>query len=375
MFLGLNIDCYRLVLGMHLLICFVCCSLIMGCKEKVPRDHSGNDGVVSGDTALIYDDSSGRVFKTGDTVPFTGKAVWYYPDGKPRQETLFEDGREHGEERLWHENGERAGQSFYVQGFLEGVSMQWYDRDSLKESQVNFSKGKKDGVETIWYPNGQERSVVNYHSGKRHGEAAGWYEDGNKEWMAHWRDDRLNGENREWYRNGQIKFSKVYLDGKAHGAETHWYDDGEKSWETTWEIGRENGIRTEWYSSDKKMMETPYVKGVMHGTATGWYDNGEKASELNYVNGELIAERHWTENGKLVPPDPIPPGRIKQWKTGELERLYPGQPEHTIYAAFGEPDEVSNGMWIIQGLFIGGKKSNASFTFKSGKVQTAKTGK
>ena len=360
---------------MRFFVLFVCGSLILGCKEKAPENLSRNDGIVSGDAGLVYDDSSGLVFKVGETVPFTGKAVWYYPDGKPKQETLFEGGREHGEERWWHENGERAAQSFYVQGMLEGPSIQWYDRDSLKESQANYSKGKKNGVETIWYPNGKERSVVNYRAGDRHGEAAGWYEDGKKEWLAHWKDDRPTGENREWYRNAQLKFLKVYLDGKAHGAETHWHDDGEKSWETTWEFGKENGIRTEWYSGDKKMMETPYKAGVKHGTATGWYDNGEKASELNYVNNELIAERHWTEKGELVPPDPIPPGRTKQWKTGELERLYPGQPEHTVYATFGEPDEVNNGMWIIEGLFIGGKKANARFTFKSGKVETAKSGK
>ena len=217
--------------------------------------------------------------------------------------------------------------------------------------------------------------MVNYRAGDRHGEAAGWYEDGKKEWLAHWKDDRTTGESREWYRNEQLKFLKVYLDGKAHGAETHWHDDGEKSWETTWEFGMEDGIRTEWYSGDKVMMETTYVKGVKHGSATGWYDNGEKASELNYANGKLIAERHWTEKGEPVQPDPIPPGRTKQWKSGELEGLYPGQPEHTVYATFGEPDEVNNGMWIIEGLFIGGKKANARFTFKSGKVETAKTGK
>ena len=84
---------------MRLFMLFVCGSLILGCNRKDPENLSQNDGVVSGDAGLVYDDSSGLVFEVGETIPFTGKAVWHYPDGKPKQETLFEGGREQGEER------------------------------------------------------------------------------------------------------------------------------------------------------------------------------------------------------------------------------------------------------------------------------------
>ena len=357
------------------LSCLFILAVIFGCsKETVDLPQSDN-GLVSGATELIHDEASGFVFKVGETVPFTGKAVWRYSDGKPKQETTYEGGREHGEERWWHENGNRAGQCSYISGVLNGRSVQWFDEDSKKEMQVLYRRGKKDGVETIWYPNGQEKSIVRYDKGNRNGKAAGWYEEGSREWLAHWKDDQLHGESREWYRNSKLKFSKNYEMGKAVGKETHWFDSGEKSWEASWEGGKENGIRTEWYAGGKKMVETPYVGGMREGISTGWYGNGQKALEVQYVRGEAVGERHWDEKGGVIPPDPVPPGRLRAWKAGELEGFYPGKPEDSIFTAFGEPDEVKNGEWVIEGLVVGGKKTKARFTFKSGKVVSAQVDK
>ena len=76
------------------------------------------------------------------------------------------------------------------------------------------------------------------------------------------------------------------------------------------------------------------------------------------------------ENGDLTPAEPVPPGRLRPWKIGELERRYHGQPEESVTAGFGEPDELANGEWIIKGLAVGGKRMKVGFTFKSGRIET-----
>ena len=70
-------------------------------------------------------------------------------------------------------------------------------------------------------------------------------------------------------------------------------------------------------------------------------------------------------------------GRTEVWKEGQLEKIYTGKPEETLYAAFGEPDKAVNGAWVFEAIKLnsGGPKPvlcNVRFTFQSGKVKDVK---
>ena len=172
---------------------------------------------------------------------------------------------------------------------------------------------------------------------------------------------------------------KHYALGAEEGAETWWYEDGEKSWEVTWKKGRMEGPLTEWYENGQKMSETLHVAGLREGLATGWFENGTKAYETVYFEDEEVALKEWLETGEEVKPPPEAVGRIQVWKEGELEKIYPGKPEETVYAAFGEPDKAENGAWVFEGIKLdGGDQTllrNVRFTFKSGKVESVKVDK
>ena len=87
--------------------------IVIGCgnpKPSRPNTVKGLTQKVSALDALVIDDITGLYFEVGQPTPFSGMAVWYFSDGKLMQETQVEAGREHGVERWWHPNGNRAGQ-------------------------------------------------------------------------------------------------------------------------------------------------------------------------------------------------------------------------------------------------------------------------
>ena len=344
-----------------------------GKKKSAPAPKAQPNAVVVSD-ALVFDEDNGLVYQVGSSEPFTGKAVWFHPGGQLQQETTYQNGKEHGSEIWWHEDGSRAGQSQYVDGVLSGPTMQWYSGGNQMEFQALFQDGAQQGKELWWHENGREKSVTTYKGGKREGMAQGWYDDGTRAWEAHWQNDEPHGKYSEWYESGQLKSEKNFETGSQTGLEAWWYEHGQKSWEITWKEGRMEGALTEGYENGEKMSVTPYDAGQREGVATGWYENGNKAYETTYKEDEEIDFKEWLESGEAVAAVPEPIGRVRTWGADELEKTYKDKPEDTVYQVFGEPDRAENGAWVFEGIKIdGGDQSllrEVQFTFQSGKVLT-----
>jgi len=362
-------------LFMRYLWVFVAASLCVSCGKKETGESEGKLSVkkLSAD-ALVFDEASGLTYQVGESTPFTGTAVWYYPSGQIEQESSYQDGKEHGSEIWWHESGVRAGQSEYKDGVLHGPTVQWYPDGKQMEFQASLQNGKQQGLELWWHPNGKKKSVTSYVNGDRQGKAEGWFKDGTLAWEADWKNDAEHGKYSEWYESGELRSEKHLEMGVEEGRETWWYEHGQKSWEVTWKEGRKTGMLVEWYENGKKMSETPHVDGLREGVGADWYESGIKASESTYLEDEEVGIKEWLETGELVPPTPVPVGRIKVWKEGELEQIYTGKSEDNLYAVFGEPDKAVDGAWVFEAIKLnsGGKKTvlyNVRFTFQSGKVK------
>lgn len=346
-----------------------------GCGKK-SSSGSGDPSRVASAEMLIFDEETGVVIKAGEIEPFTGKAVWFHPNGEREQETTYVDGREHGQEVWWHPDGARAGQSEYQSGVLNGATIQWHPGGVKMEFQVLYQNGMQDGKEVWWHENGREKSVTHFENGLRQGRATGWYPGGIKAWEAIWNDDEPHGRNAEWYETGQIKSQKQYVMGAQDGAETWWYENGEKSWEANWKEGRQAGVKTEWYESGKKMSQTVYENGQREGIGTGWYENGKKAHETTYLDDEEVAVQEWNEDGSAIAAAPEPQGRVRVWTVGEIEKFYSDKAEGLVYTAFGEPDRAEGGAWVYENIQVGTAVAaiahEVEFTFQSGKVKTVK---
>jgi len=351
--------------------------IVIGCgnpKPSRPNTVKGLTQKVSALDALVIDDITGLYFEVGQSTPFSGMAVWYFPDGKQMQETQIEGGREHGVERWWHSNGNRAGQCSYENGILDGPCVHWYPEDSKRELQALYKAGEKDGVEITWYRNGQEKELVRYSNGEKMGESVGWYESGEKASSYDWKDNQLHGESREWHRNGKLKSSIDYEHAKPIGNEVHWYESGDKSSETKWRNGLREGVETRWYDGGQKMVETRYSEGEVEGMSTSWLVNGDKSAEEIYEGGELMESREYDSNGTMVSREITEAfdGRLRQWAEGEIESAYTGKDGKVARMGFGDPDIVEGSDWVYNNIPIGGKKAQVRFTVEYGKIKSVR---
>ena len=52
-----------------------------------------------------------------------------------------------------------------------------------------------------------------------------------------------------------------------------------------------------WYDNGQKNSEGTYKDGKVDGLEIYWYQNGQKYREVSFINGELISEKSWNEDG------------------------------------------------------------------------------
>ena len=104
---------------------------------------------------------------------------------------------------------------FYLEGKLfTGVVYDHLDSDAHK-AEYKFLNGKKHGKQTQYFENGQMKSQEKYVNGKLHGVQKEWWLNGN---MKETKDYELNiqeGYAKQWYSNGRLKRKELFETGKS----------------------------------------------------------------------------------------------------------------------------------------------------------------
>jgi len=79
------------------------------------------------------------VLKEGTKTPFTGMKYSQFPSGKKMEEIPYMNGRKHGPERRWYQNGNMYYEKNFFNGKLHGVVREWNLRGELvkEEKWVN----------------------------------------------------------------------------------------------------------------------------------------------------------------------------------------------------------------------------------------------
>jgi hypothetical protein len=133
--------------------------------------------------------TDGRWHRSGETNPFTGWMVDYYPagerlsrsqisngflngvsetwytNGQMQVREHFKDGTSHGLREKWHENGARLSQATIVEGKVTGPFQSWYDNGQLAE-QIEMRLGRADGTAWAYYPSGFLKAETTLHDGE-----------------------------------------------------------------------------------------------------------------------------------------------------------------------------------------------------------------
>jgi hypothetical protein len=107
--------------------------------------------------------------------PFSGDAVTYYPNGEMAKLAHFEQGLRDGFLKQWFDNGTLAfdskyrgnmrSESIYLQGKVNGVSLQWYATGELFK-KMNYENGLEVGLQQAWRRNGKLYSNYQYINGR-----------------------------------------------------------------------------------------------------------------------------------------------------------------------------------------------------------------
>ena len=166
------------------------------------------------------EDGNQLYYLPNQEVPFTGKAVSYYPNGRKMTEISYKDGKQDGLKSHWYESGQK-----------------WVER--------NYKDGKMHGLYTMWYENGQWRRTGNHMNGK------------------------MVGIWTHWYENGQQRDELFYIDGYKESAIV-WKPDGEKCSMTNVNAG--NGVMVKYTDGGAEWMRISYKDGEKRGYRLSYKD-------------------------------------------------------------------------------------------------------
>ena len=113
----------------------------------------------------------------GQTNPFTGVMLEFYPGGA------------------------RMSRSVISKGLLNGLSQGWFTNGQM-QVQETYHDNRSDGLRTKWYPNGQKLSEATIVQGQIEGVFRHWHIDGSLAEEIPRHDGRQEGIGRAYYPSG-----------------------------------------------------------------------------------------------------------------------------------------------------------------------------
>ena len=148
----------------------------------VPRTREVRNGNLTWRGGLYY--------ARGDKEPFTGKKITPRSDGSKWLEWPYVNGKRHGTD-IWYDNdGRISSETPYVDGRRQGVAIKYY-KDGTKKSEEPWADGIRVGSGIEYRENGMIAKEVEYADSVQ---SAVWYrEDGSKWKEMRYDKDQHNG--------------------------------------------------------------------------------------------------------------------------------------------------------------------------------------
>jgi antitoxin component YwqK of YwqJK toxin-antitoxin module len=246
------------------------------------------DGVA---TVFAPEPKTGKPTKVAEVTfrdhVLNGAATEFFP-GSPQhaRDLVFENGRQHGVQKTFFENGK-------------------------PRSTGEFANGKPVGKHESWYPNGQRASEVVFENGEPTSQQR-WYSNGAST------DQPRNGPIEEFHNNGVVRAKTTYTDGRKNGPHQEWWMNGQLAVEATYVNDVLEGDYKRFYASGKPWELAKYERGVRVGPYKKWWKNGKPAHDYTYKQGQLDGDykQHYDNGKKWVSAkyvDGKPRGALERW--------------------------------------------------------------
>jgi hypothetical protein len=92
-------------------------------------------------------------------VPYTGRYIDYYVNGKIQSEGMMLNGQTHGEVILYYNNGSRRNLVSFKEGLRDGAWKQYYKNGEVM-MENEFSFGRANGAAKVYFINGQVQQEI-----------------------------------------------------------------------------------------------------------------------------------------------------------------------------------------------------------------------
>ena len=111
------------------------------------------------------------------SIPYTGKHISRFEDGKPKIELNLTNGLKDGIVKVYFENGGINEIRSYKKNKMDG---DWftYNENKIKVAEAHYIDGKKDGKWYIWDENGKLIYQLEYAAGEKTGIWKNYNKDG-----------------------------------------------------------------------------------------------------------------------------------------------------------------------------------------------------
>ncbi len=156
---------------------------------------------------------NGTWYMKNSTIPYTGKFIDYYLNGKKEGEGTLIIGRLSGTRKKYHLNGNLFYVFEYRYGISNGIEERYREDGSLIQKGYN-KNGKRIGVWEMFHPNGQLQLRSTYNDdGKQDGESISYYSTGKEKGKdiyknGFYQKNKTNDKITEYYNQGQDFFYK-----------------------------------------------------------------------------------------------------------------------------------------------------------------------
>ncbi|MGQ1787281.1 MULTISPECIES: tetratricopeptide repeat protein [unclassified Saccharicrinis] len=230
-----------------------------------------------------------------DTLDFA-----YFDDGK-----LYSignsntEGKEEGDWRYYHSNGELNAIGVYKDGKKQG-EWRYYNSKAQLETVEYLTDGKLNGIWTKYHTTGKESVRAPYSNGEVNGKVEWFDEFGNRTGLTSYTNSLQNGQAYNYFANGIISESFTYKDGKFEGNYESYFANGKIHHQKSYSEGKTNGKFKEYHPNGILASDGQFKDDKEQGEWRNYYSDGNLKDIRNLKDGELVgAFKAFYRNGNL----------------------------------------------------------------------------
>ncbi len=298
---------------------------------------------------ILYDEdlNVSQMMDFRDGQP-SGVHITYYKNGKEAHRLSYQEGKRHGKEQFFAEDGTVLGEGTYVlgkavgkhwrnhpdgglaylaefdsEGVLQGTVTE-YNEEGQKVREFYVADDQLQGLAREWYPNGVIRAEYQYVNSQYDGEQKEYYPSGQIKTLAHYKDKKRDGIHEQWHENGVLACRGAFAEGAKNGRIAEWHPDGTAKIDSYFEMDRPEGIHSEWYENGQLKFRVEFAQGEKEGWQREWNGAGELIAEAFYQKGQFegIVSTWWNKD---------------QLKTQFVYRAGKKEGKHEWFSELGRP--------------------------------------